>query len=235
MDRRPTRPTLLTALIGLLALILTACPEDVEEPAVDDPDGETPVEEPTEEPAEDGTPDDDVTEDGHALAQSCTNDEVGYEVSYPDGWVVNEEGLPGCSAFDPEDVDIPEVGEIPADIAVVIHENRVEFERATDFEADPGVEVIAEDEATVDGRTAIVVELEHTGEALYPEGWISYAYYIDLDPFTLQAVTFDHDGAGPPAYEERRDILDAMVDSLTFVDVDVDDDATDGDDGADDG
>lgn len=229
--RGTVRIRLLVALVGVLALVLAGCPEDVtetpdDEPAVDD---ETPVEVPEDTPADEPT--DDV-----ALTASCTNEEVGYEVSYPDDWVVNEEGLPPCSAFDPEDVAIPEVGEIPADIAVVIHENRVEFERATDFESDPGVEVISAEETTVDGRTAILAELEHTGEGLYPEGWTSYAYHIDLDPFTLQAVTHDIEEAGPPTYEERRDILDAMVDSLSFVDVapDETDEADDGD-GTDDG
>lgn len=213
--RRP-RWFVLTSLAAVMGLVLAACPED--EAIVDDetPDP-TPVEGETPEP-----PDDEL-----ALTNACTNEEVGFTVDHPEGWVVNEEnGLAPCSAFDPEDASLPEVGEIPTDIAIVIREERVEYDLVTDFAGDPGIEVIAEEETTVGGRTAVVAELEHTGDGLYPEGHVTYTYYVELEPFALVATTHGTEAADPPSFEERREILDAMMESLEFVEVtDADDDA----------
>jgi len=176
----------------------------------EEPVGDEPVDPvPTEEPAP--APNDVV------LGAECTNDEIGFRVAYPEDWVVNEgAGLPACSAFDPEDVSVPTVGEIPTDIAVVIHDPGVEFERATDFDEDFTVEVVTRRETTVDGRPAVTAELRSTGDGMYPEGHLTYGYYVDLDPNTLQATTHDVPGA-EPSFEERRRILDAMMSSLGLV------------------
>lgn len=193
------------ASLLLLLLLLVACPPLNEEPVGDDPVDPIPTEEPAPAP------------NAVALCAECVNEEIGFRVAYPEEWVVNEgDGLPACSAFDLEDASVPEVGEIPSNIAVVIHDPGVEFERATDFDEDFTVEVITRGETTVDGRPAITAELRSTGEGMYPEGHLSYSYYVDLGPNTLQAITHDVPGA-EPGFEERRRILDAMMSSLEFV------------------
>jgi hypothetical protein len=190
-----------------LALALVACPPQEDLPP--------PPDAPAAEPAND-SPDD---EESLTLAAGCTNREFGFQVRYPEGWVVNQaNGLPPCSAFDPADAAMPAAGEIPRDIAIVIHRDQVPFERTTDFDADPTVQAVSRETATIDGRRAVVAELQHTGAGMYPEGGRQYGYYVDLDGFTLMATTHGIDDADPPPYQERQRILDDMMASLRFQD-----------------
>lgn len=68
------------------------------------------------------------------------------------------------------------------------------------------------------GRRAIVAELEATGEGLHDRGHRSYSYFVDLTAGTLIATTHRVDAPGWPSYEERRRILDAMMQSLALTD-----------------
>jgi hypothetical protein len=186
-----------------LVLALAACPPQEEPPPTP---GSIPAGE---------APEDAASENGLALGDACTNREHGFQVRYPTGWVVNEEnGLSPCSAFDPDHAGMPAVGEIPRDIAVVIHVDRVRFERATDFDADPTVQAVSSERTTVDGRPAVVAELQHTGRGMYPEGDRQYGYYVDLGGSTLMAATHGIDAADPPPYHVRQRILDDMMATL---------------------
>jgi hypothetical protein len=205
----------------LLAVVLAGCPAP--EPSAG-PES-SPLAEPSQDPADPGDPTDptDRTDpdrdapDGVVLGESCTNPAYGFRVDYPTGWVVNQSnGLPPCSAFDPSDAGMPAAGEIPSDIAVVIHRDDVSFDRATDFEADFTVNARSRETTTVAGRSAVAAELEHTGAGMYPEGHRHYAYYVDMGGRTLIGITHDVAGAGPPPYPERRRTLDAMMASLRF-------------------
>lgn len=198
------------------ALLLVGCPT---------PDQDTPPATPPGPPIEAPAPDEPLPDEPApppndiALEQSCTNTEFGFQVDYPAGWVVNDpDGLPPCSAFDPEDTGMPAAGEIPAEIAIVIHRDQVPFARVMDFDGDFTVDVVWREEATVDGRRAVVAELEHTGQGMYPAGQRQYVYYVDVEPHTLIGVTHDLEAADPPSYQERRRTLDAMMTSLRFQD-----------------
>jgi hypothetical protein len=156
-----------------------------------------------------------------ALAASCTNDVDGYTVRYPAGWLVNTgEVLPPCSVFDPRNVDIPVDSELPTAIAVAISRQDVGFRQATDFAADPSVDVLSATDAEVDGRPALRAELRHTGRGLYDAGQRSYAWFVDLDGKTLIAVTHDVEDADPPPFAARHRILDAMMASVRIVEPD---------------
>jgi hypothetical protein len=155
--------------------------------------------------------------DDVALEQSCTNVAYGFSVDYPRGWLTNGgDGLPPCSAFDPRDVDMPAASEIPTAIAIVITREMVSFEQVTDFANDPSVEVLSIEETTVDGRHAVVAELEHTGEGLYDRGHRQFAYFTDVGQHTLIAVTHGGAEADPPTYAERKRILEVMMAALRF-------------------
>jgi hypothetical protein len=54
---------------------------------------------------------------------------------------------------------------------------------------------------------------------------VTYTYYVDLEPFALVATTHGIEAADPPSFDERREILDAMMESLAFIE--VPDDETD--------
>lgn len=157
--------------------------------------------------------------DERALDAECTNDDVGATVAYPAGWEVNDGTvLPACSLFDPESVEVREGTEIPRDIAITLRVEAVSSDRVADVEADPTVEVRSREETTVGGREAVAAEVEHTGEGLYDAGDVTYAYYVDLDERTLIAQTHQLEAADPPGYDERREILDAMMAAITFGD-----------------
>jgi hypothetical protein len=204
MIHRTRRAVAAAGLAMALALTLAACPPQ-----------ETPPDALPGEPS----PDDPAPVSGITLEQRCNNREYGFQVSYPAGWAVNPpNGLPACSAFDPDDAGMPAVGEIPRDIAIVIHRHRVPLHRTTDFDADPTVHAVSRDETTVDGRRAVVAELQHTGQGMYPQGGRQYGYYVDVAGSTLLATTHGIDAADPPSYQERQRILDDMMASLRFQD-----------------
>lgn len=212
--RRTRRAFAAAGLPLALALALAACPPQEEPPSMDDPGAE-----PAPGDLRDPRDADDDDDNDVAFDASCTNREYGFQVRYPTGWVVNEaNGLTPCSAFDPDDARMPPATEIPRDIAIVIHRDQVPFERATDFDGDPTVQAVSRERTTVDGRRAIVAELQHTGQGMYPQGGRQYGYYIDVDGATLMAFTHGIDAADPPSYQERQRILDDMMARLRFRD-----------------
>jgi hypothetical protein len=148
-----------------------------------------------------------------ALDGSCTNPAHAFTVDYPGDWVVNEEnGLPPCSAFDPADVAMPEAGEVPSAIAVVVDREPVAFHRVTEFGADPTVRVLSRRDTTVAGREAVAAELEHTGEGFYDRGHRLYSWYVRAGAGTITGTT--HDVPHTLPYDVRRQVLDRMMASL---------------------
>lgn len=212
---RTPRDVTLLALPIVAAALVTGCPSPHDDPAREPPREEVPSPPESAEPAPPGP----ASPNGVALDGTCTNPEYGFTVDHPADWEVNEaNGLPPCSAFDPDDVSMPEAGEVPVDIAVVIKREPVPYERVTDFEGDFSVSPVSVQETTVAGRRAVAAELEHTGQGLYPDGHRHFAYYIDLGSSTVIAATHRVEGASVPPYRERKRILDAMVGTLRIED-----------------
>jgi hypothetical protein len=79
------------------------------------------------------------------------------------------------------------------------------------FDPDP---VQLEDDRELPADLAVtMVEVEATGEGLRTAGLVTYRYYVDWGSDTLIAET--HDVADAElAFEDRRDLLDAMMDNL---------------------
>lgn len=180
--------TMLLAAAGVL--VLSACP--AEEPAQGPPEG--PLQEPTPTPADEPVP----------LTQECTSPD-GFTISYPEGWVTDEE----CTLFDPESVEF-EGMHVPESIGVYANVDAVEFERT---EPERFEEELGGRETTIDGRPALRLETEATGEGLYDAGHVSTSWRVDLDGETFIAITHDVEELD---YAANQAILDAMVESLTF-------------------
>ena len=228
-------PTSLTTL-GLALLLATGC-TDAEAPdeAAPSPtadasptDGPSPTADPS--PSADGSPTAEpspTTEpsptagDGLALGASCTNDELGVTVDHPRDWATNDgEVLPACSVFDPGPIDLEPNTEIPRDLAVLLQGSDRQFATYADAGDEPGTRVLERRETTVGGHDAVAMLLEATEDApLLEPGIRLYRWVIDLGVdemtavSTLLAVTYDE---GEPAFEEKRRILDAMVQDIEF-------------------
>ena len=143
--------------------------------------------------------------------QSCDNEEAGFTVSYPADWSTNEpDGLPACSVFDPDAIELPEASEIPLDLAVIVRREPVAQPEL--LEEDMFEEQLSVEETTVADRPAAGVESRATGAGLIDEGTVSYRYYVDLGGGeTLIAETHDVPGSD---YERNRRVLDEMLDTL---------------------
>lgn len=146
-------------------------------------------------------------------SQRCANHEAGYEISYPDGWGTNPGDVMGpCRVFDPDPIALEEGTEIPFDVAVTVDLEDVPYAEIRDAIGDEhAVHVRSSTETRVAGRAAIRVHGVGTGAALLPEGMARYGYVVDLDERALLVTTFD---AGDPPFETKREVVDAMADTL---------------------
>lgn len=193
------------AVLAATALALAACGAD-DDPATTEPTP-APAPDPPDEPIE---PDDDADEpDVEAMAFIDCEAER-YTIGYPEGWHTNDpaDGLLGaCEAFHPDPIDEPEQ---PRDRdlhhAVSVYIDPVDLDELRG--GDPLHEVIEEREVTIDGRDALVTEIEATDDALLPEGERRYGYAIDLDGEVLVVSTHT---VGDTDHERDVRILDRMV------------------------
>jgi hypothetical protein len=139
--------------------------------------------------------------------RTCRNEQAAATIAFPGDWFTNvEDALPACSIFDPEAIDLPETGEVPPALAIVVR--REDVAQAELVEEDMFEEQLSREEVEVDGRPAVRIESEATGAGLLDAGTRSYRYYVDLDGDTLIAETHDVEGTD---FERNRRILDDMM------------------------
>jgi hypothetical protein len=142
----------------------------------------------------------------------CVNRAEGYAVEYPAAWHVNTEEIFGpCSLFDPDPIEVPPASELPLEIAIQIGFEPVPFATLTGDVL--GRRNLSRERTTVDGREAMRIEGETTGEGLHDRGIRSYQYFVDLGDTTLVASTYD---VGSLPFERKRSILDAMMATFDF-------------------
>lgn len=216
--QRSYLPILVAVMLGL-----AGC--SAEQPADEETATETPaptgsattddVGEPTEAEA---TPDETASDGSAADADgddleftTCEADDI--TVDYPDSWTVYEDAdVPPCRVFHPEPIE-DYVGE-SQHYAARLYIDPVEFEDATST-SNTLSEELSREETTVDGRDAVLTELESTGEAMLPQGERSYSYIVDLDGMILVGTTTS---VGDTDYERDKQVLDRMMETLS-VDV----------------
>ena len=161
----------------------------------------------------------DASEMAEALgdAEECENDELDFEVEYPEAWWANEriepdfEGgtpIPECTYFAPEPVELQPNAGLPGGIAIWFDAPAAD---APEVQGD----VLDRHETTVDDHDAVVVEYEPPVSGFSPEGTVIYKYLVAVDDGVLAAMT---DAARHPDYEENKEILDAMMETLELED-----------------
>lgn len=143
----------------------------------------------------------------------CVNREAGYVLRYPADWHVNGGEILGpCSLFDPEQIEIPRGSEVPVESALMIGLEPVPFTTLTGEVL--GRRDLSRERTTVDGREAMRIEGETTGDGLYDRGIRSYQYFVDLGDTTMVATTY---GVGSLPLDRKRRVLDAMMETLAFT------------------
>lgn len=152
---------------------------------------------------------------GDALAggmRECVDGEQGFSVAYPASWHPDRDEVVGpCALFHPDPFEVPRDSEVPIEIAVMIGIQPVAYREISGETM--GRRVISRESTTVDGREAVRILGETTGEGLHDAGIRMYEYLVDLGEETLIAVTYD---AGTPPFQEGRRVLDAMMASFDF-------------------
>lgn len=147
---------------------------------------------------------------------TCSNPGDGYEIDYPETWETNPaDVMEPCRLFDPEPVDVEPETQIPADIAVRLTIEPVDYETVT-AEDPTGEDVSDREESEVAGRPATRIEAEATDDAaLRPAGTRETRWMIDLgDGRTLVAATTESPEGD---YEAEQAVLDEMVATLVLT------------------
>lgn len=148
--------------------------------------------------------------DASSLAQSCTNPEAGYSLRYPEGWFTSTgDVVPPCRLFDVEEIDVEPATE--PDVPVTADVEPAAFDRIA--EPDRNEEVVSRRETEIAGRRAIRLETSATEDApLRQAGALVTRWIVDLG--REQTVVATARANAPVEYEEARDVLDAMIETL---------------------
>ena len=117
----------------------------------------------------------------------CQNAALGYSIAYPRGWHHDR----NCAFFDPEPFTVPESSDfygaaLEVQVAQDSWANVVRGLTDARF-----ARVISRRDLRVNGRRAVLVEVEATGAGLYERGYRMYAYVVDVPrrpPVIVQAT-----------------------------------------------
>jgi hypothetical protein len=141
---------------------------------------------------------------------TCRNAIHGFEIDYPRGWHTDSlRTADDCEAFHPEPFELIE-GTDCCPWALEAGPAGESFERVVASLEDPMFSrVVSRDDRRVDGRAAVRLELESTGEGLFDRGTLVYAYVIDREPeaFIVQTTALP----GEEAYPEWKQVVDKAV------------------------
>jgi hypothetical protein len=147
------------------------------------------------------------------VGQRCTNEVLGYEVSYPADWYANAEieqefgdPIPACTYFSSQPMGIAPNAGLPPVVAI-------SFELWTGVPpASEGWEVVSREETSVAELPAVVTELEQTSDAGAPfsaAGDRTYGYEVELPDGSVLTASTGTTANGD--YAEHRDVLDQMM------------------------
>lgn len=144
--------------------------------------------------------------------QSCQAPQAGYALEFPPDWHTH-----GCHWFHPEPFALEPATDSPG---VAVHVRMVDADLATHtgrVVASPAAEVLRREDRRVAGRQAVLVVARATGEALFPAGTRTYAYYVAADARTLAATASDLGLPEGTDYGNATEVLDRMMESLRFL------------------
>jgi hypothetical protein len=144
----------------------------------------------------------------------CENATDGYALDVPSDWYANPrveggEGLDdvaACRFFGPTEFEIAPNAGIPPAVAISIQ---------IVADAPPAAgEVVESRDVLVDGSDATVRLVETTSDGFTPAGTLVYEYLVTMDDGRVLLVGTDSSRDGD--FEEHREVLDAMMQTLDF-------------------
>lgn len=141
------------------------------------------------------------------LTESCESPD-GFTIAHPGDWAA----VSDCGQFGPEPVDEPEPATDERTGVVSAFIDPVPFEQV----AEPTEGDRDRREETVDGREAVRVEGQVTGEGLYPEGTEYVRWLVDVTDGGAPATLFvdAYDLGYDIEFDRAVRVLDAMAGSL---------------------
>jgi hypothetical protein len=141
----------------------------------------------------------------------CRNAALGYSIAYPRGWHRDR----NCAFFDPRPFEVPENSDfygaaLEVQVAQDTWANVVRGLTDERF-----ARTISRRSLRVNGRRAVLVEVEASGQGLYERGYRQYAYVVDVPrrpPVVVQATR--RPGA---SWAGRKAVADRAVRSLRLL------------------
>jgi hypothetical protein len=138
----------------------------------------------------------------------CENAALGYSIAYPPGWHHDRQ----CAFFDPNPIEVPENSDfygaaLEVQVAQDSWGNVVRGLTDERF-----ARTISRRDLRVNGRRAVLAEVEATGQGLYERGYRVYAYVVDVEgraPVIVQATR----RPGAP-WGTRKNVADRAVRTL---------------------
>jgi hypothetical protein len=117
----------------------------------------------------------------------CESAALGYSIAYPPGWHRDR----NCAFFDPKPFTVPENSDFYG-AALEVQVAQDSWENVVRGLTDERFgRTINRRELQVNGRRAVLAEVEATGQGLYERGYTTYAYVVDVAgraPVIVQAT-----------------------------------------------
>jgi hypothetical protein len=150
-----------------------------------------------------------------ALSQTCTNEQIGYTVQYPQKWVTNSPKIAGkCHYFGKQPFQV-EPYKKNVFISIQMENDSLQKYRTTknrdNNKNNLGSKKLYRNTTTISDRQTIVTEVEGTGKVMLRQGIKMYIYQVDMGDRTLVARTYEIPSQN---YHRNKKIMDAMMDSL---------------------
>jgi hypothetical protein len=147
-----------------------------------------------------------------AAHQTCRNDADAYTARYPRDWHVNDPDpdLGACRFFHPKPFTVPKQTEA-TEIAISISAERAEVDEAAPREDTEFERVRKREDRTVDGRPAVRLKTEATGQGLYDAGTREVRWVVDRGEDILILTTTS---AADADFAESVEVLDGIAASL---------------------
>ena len=148
-----------------------------------------------------------------APTASCRSDTVGITVTYPAAWIAySGDARWTCLLFDPEPIAITLDSELPPVAVLIFEDTRPASAVAADFETASVYTVLSTDSGTADGRGAVALEVESTGEGYYEKGVRQTVVIVDRG--SRGALVLETTGTAGARYDGNVEVLARMVEAL---------------------